>query len=139
MAKKKIYRAGIIPYHIQDGKVHFMFMKPSDPKYGGSKFQIAKGKVEDDEDHRDAATREGGEELGLYKGNIEDIHAVGQFLGRMSIYIAKIKDKTMFGDPHFETSATIWMTMDEFDKDGRDLQRPIVRAAQRLVDKKENV
>lgn len=135
MTKEKVYRAGVIPYYIKDNNIEMLFMKPSDPKFGGSDFQIAKGKKEDGESDEDAAFREASEELGLFKGNIIDKHDLGNFLGRTRIYIAEIKDKDMFGDPHFETGEVKWMTPEEFDKEGRTLHRPIVKAATRWINK----
>ena len=135
MTKEKVYRAGVIPYYIKDDNVEMLFMKPSDPKFGGSDFQIAKGKKEDGESDEEAAFREASEELGLFKGNIIDKHDLGNFLGRTRIYIAEIKDKDMFGDPHFETGEVKWMTPKEFDKEGRTLHRPIVKAAARWINK----
>lgn len=139
MARKKIYRSGVIPYHVEDGNIAMLFMKPSDPKYGGSNFQIGKGKLEEGEDPQEAGLREAKEELGLFAGNIEEVTKVGQFMGRTHVYIAKIKDKDMFGEPHFETKETKWLTPDEFQKEGRDLHKPVIKSAVRLINKKENL
>ncbi len=133
MEKEKIYRAGVIPYYVKDGEINMLFMQPSDSKYGGKDFQISKGKLEKDESNKKAAFREASEELGLFKGNIINNHDLGNFLGRTRLYIAKIKDPGMFGDPHFETGAVKWMKPDEFNKIGRSLHRPVVKAAVRLI------
>jgi len=131
----KIYRAGVIPYYVEEGEIHMMFMKPSNPKYGGNCFQIAKGKKEEGESDKETAFREAGEELGLFKGNVLNKHDLGNFLGRTRVYLAEIKDPKMFGDPHFETGDVKWMTPDEFKKDGRDLHYPIIKAAKRWITK----
>ena len=107
---KKVYRAGTIPYIVEDGIIKMMFMRPSDPEYGGDKFQIAKGKVEDDESTMDAALREAKEELGLFIGNVIATEEVGVFMGRTTVYVAKVKDRNMFGEPSFETSDTAWLS-----------------------------
>lgn len=131
------YRAGVIPYSVEDEKIiHMMFMKPTDSKYGGDDFQIAKGKIEENEDTEVAAFREANEELGLFKGNITNVHDLGTFLGRTHIYLAEIKDMDMFGDPHFETKETTWMTPEEFQKTGRVIHRPVVKAAARMIKSK---
>lgn len=135
MSRKKIYRAGVIPFVKEGDEVRMMFMKPSKPKYGGDTFQIAKGKQEEGEDIKDTALREAKEELGLFEGNIKQLDKVGEFLGRTSVYIAHIKDKTMFGDPHFETGEIAWLTEDEFMDVGRDLHKPVVKAAYRKITK----
>lgn len=136
---KKVNRAGVIPYIIENNKIKMMFMLPSDPKYGTNFFQIAKGKQEKDETLEEAALREAGEEIGLFEGNIKELYDLGTFMGRTSIYIAKIKDKKLFGDPSFETAEVKWMTAEEFDEIGRKLHKPIVKAAHRLIQDKEDL
>lgn len=126
---KKVYRAGTIPYIVENGEVKMMFMRPSDAEYGGDKFQLAKGKVEDSERTMDAALREAKEELGLFVGNVVRTEEVGVFMGRTTVYVAKIKDRIMFGEPSFETAETTWLTLDEFMEIGRELHRPVVQAA----------
>ncbi len=138
MSKKKIHRSGVLPYYFKDDEIKILFMKPSDPKYGGNKFQMAKGKREEGETSEEAGLREGKEELGLFKGNIEDIYDLGEFLGRTQVYVCKITDPDMFGEPHFETGETKWMTPEEFQSDGRDLHKPVVRAAVRYIEKQND-
>ena len=133
MAKKIIYRAGVIPYFIEDDEIQMLFMKPSDAKYGGDVFQLAKGKFEEGETAEEAGLREANEELGLFKGNIVQLTELGEFMGRTTVFIAKIKDKDMFGEPHFETEETKWLTAKEFQKIGRDLHKPIIKAAIRKI------
>lgn len=137
--KKVIHRAGVIPYTVEDESViRMMFMMPNDPKgkYGGEFFQIAKGKIEEGEETEEAAFREANEELGLFKGNIITVHDLGTFLGRTHVYLAEIKDMDMFGDPHHETKETTWMTPEEFQKKGRKIHKPVVKAAVRVIQSK---
>lgn len=136
---KKVNRAGVIPYIIEKGEIKMMFMKPSAAKFGGDVFQIAKGKQEKDETIEEAAFREAGEEIGLFEGNIKAKYDLGTFMGRTTIYLAKVKDKKMFGDPNFETSEVKWMTTEEFLEVGRDLHKPIIKAAERLIKDKEDI
>ena len=135
MPKKKINRAGLIPYLKEGDEILMLFMKPSKPKYGGDVFQIAKGKQEPEEKIKDTAIREAQEELGLFTGNVTEVTRIGEFLGRTTIFIAEVEDRDAFGDPHFETSETKWMTLEEFLKEGRDLHRPVVKAAYRKIEK----
>lgn len=137
--KKLVYRAGTIPYIVENGEIQLMFMKPSDPEFGGPEFQIAKGRVEDDEDFQTAAIREAKEELGLFSGNVLLIEDVGNFLGRTQVYVAKIKDKDMFGEPSFETCDVRWMTVEQFEQEGRPLHVPVVKAANRVIRKLEGI
>jgi len=133
----KVYRAGVIPYYIKDDEVLMLFMKPSDPKYGGDSYQVAKGKVEEGETDQEAAFREANEELGLFASNILSYEDLGVFLGRTAVFIAKISDPDMFGEPHFETGSVSWMTPEQFQSNGRELHRPIVKAAVRAIRKAE--
>jgi len=139
MAKEKIYRSGVLPYIIKDDEIQILFMKPSDPKYGGDSFQMAKGKQEEGESPLETALREGGEELGLFKHNIEQTYDLGVMLGRTNIYVVKIKDPNLFGDPHFETSETSWMTPEMYYQWGRRLHIPVVKAAVRRIKQEEGL
>lgn len=140
MAKKKIYRAGMLLYKVDESQIRMLFMVPSKAKYGGAVPQCPKGKIEEGETAEEAAIREAQEEVGLFPPNIDgDIHHLGNFLGRTEVFVAKIKDEDMFGDFHFETVETRWMTPEEFQKDGRDLHKPMVKAAIRYIKKKEKI
>lgn len=128
--RKLIYRAGVIPYIVENDKILMMFMRPSDTTYGGSDWQLAKGKVEDeDPNHEYAALREGKEELGLLLGNIVCTREVGVFMGRTSVFVSKVIWRSMFGQPSDETDETMWLTLEEFNMVGRELHRPVVKAA----------
>lgn len=140
MTKKKTYRSGVLPYVVEDGTIQILFMKPSNAKFGGDAFQMAKGKHEEGESALETGLREAGEELGLFTGNIEgEAHNLGKFLGRTSVYVCKIKDKGMFGEPHFETGEVKWMTPEEFQAEGRDLHKPVVNAAVRYIKETEGL
>ena len=131
---KPVYRAGMIPYIIENGQLYMMFMKPSDTEFGGDAFQLAKGKVEDDDESTEfAAIREAKEELGLFVGNVIKTEELGTFMGRTTVYLAKVRSRDMFGEPGFETSEVAWLTLEQFDSIGRELHRPVVRAAVRRI------
>ena len=72
-------RFGLIPWTVYHDSIIMMFMMPSDPKFGGSNYQIAKGRKESGETDLEAAIREASEELGLKPSNIESINK--EFLG----------------------------------------------------------
>ena len=136
---KKIYRAGVLPYIIENNDIQMMFMMPDDPTgtYGGEQYQLAKGKIEEGESDRTAAFREANEELGLFSGNVIQEYDLGTFLGRTHVYLAKVKSKDMFGEPCSETEKTKWLTLEEFLDVGRGLHKPMIKAAHRLITKKE--
>lgn len=132
---EKIFRAGTIPVHVDsDGVMEMLFMKPADSRYGGSDYQIAKGRIEDDETPYDTAIREAEEELGLRERNIVETIECGKWLGRTYVYAAIVEDKDDFGDFHFETESTKWFTVEQFMKTGRDIHRDVVRHAANLVE-----
>ena len=133
MSKKKIYRSGVIPYYIKEGELKMLFMKPSNPKFGGETFQIAKGKHEEGESSLETGLREAGEELGLFSGNVIHTDEIGEFMGRTTIFVSEITDPDKFGDPCDETGEVKWMTPEEFQKEGRDLHKPVVKAAVRHI------
>ena len=138
-SKSLVYRAGLIPYHKDSsGDIRMLFMKPSDPEFGGDTFQIAKGKVEeDDANHQAAALREAKEEIGLFVGNVIITEEVGNFMGRTTVFVSKIRDPNMFGEPSFETGDVAWLTLDEFMDIGRDLHKPVVQACYRTIERME--
>jgi 8-oxo-dGTP pyrophosphatase MutT (NUDIX family) len=137
--KHLVYRAGLIPYHIdQDGTIRMLFMRPSNYEFGTFTYQLAKGKVEDeDETFYDAAMREAQEELGLFKGNIIKTEEVGTFMGRTTVFVSKVKNKDLFGCYSDETESTNWMTLEEFIDTGRPLHVPTIQAAYRHIQRME--
>lgn len=128
-ANQNIFRAGIIPYVINEGTVYFKFMKPSDAKYGGPDWQIAKGRVENDDGNLPTALREGAEELGLKESNIISVTELGVFLGRTCVFICEVEDADDFGPFHYETGDVVWLSLEGFIRDGRELHVPIVQEA----------
>jgi len=140
--RKKIYRAGTVPYYIEDdGVIKFLFMTPieEDQRYSGSSFQIAKGKQEENEPLIETAMREAEEELGLRRNNILNFFKAGTFLGRTDIYIAKIMDPEAFNTVTDETDEVMWLTLDEFLDIGRDIHKPVMEEIYNIIVEKENI
>lgn len=137
MSKKKIPRAGFIPFYLEDGEIYVMTMKPSDSRYGGDKFQLAKGKVESGETSQFAAEREASEELGLKRDNLKNSVYLGRFLGYTDVFYGEVIDKDDFGKTTYETKEARWMPLAEFLKVGRSIHIPIFRAFQREVSRNE--
>lgn len=146
--RQKIYRAGVIPYYTDDtGTIRMLFMKPSNTQYGGDldpntgdyviRYQLAKGRVEKYEKPEEAALREGEEEVGLITDNIMSFHHVGTFLGRTDVYIARIKDPNNFKPYHYETESIKWLTLEEFDREGRELHRDLVHQSHFIMEMNE--
>jgi 8-oxo-dGTP pyrophosphatase MutT (NUDIX family) len=135
MKNKRVPRAGLIPYIIEDNIVKMMLMKPSNPKYGGNQFQIAKGKVDEGEISIDAATREANEELGLTKENCGEVLLLGTYMRYTDVYFTRVNSSapSHFIDTTYETGETIWYTFDEFYKNGRSIHIPIIRDLEAIL------
>ena len=121
-------RSGLIPYtYREDGTMIFLTMIASDPKFGGPKPMISKGKIEDDEDSLGAAIREAEEELGLKQENIiGPIFEVikervtlysGTYL--LDVYGCQIMDRYDFNKWCEETEYIEWFSLEEFREHGR--------------------
>jgi len=142
--KYEQHKAGIIPYYIEDNLIYMMFMIPSNPLYGGSQPQIAKGLLEETEISNnqfiDAAIREGTEELGLRIDNIVSVNKIWdkrsifkKSISNFKVYSALIKDKDKFDPFHYETGETVWLTDQNFSKEVRFDHIPIVFSLIRSV------
>ena len=136
-------KAGFIPYFKDNkGVIRMLFVKSSNPAYGGDKFMIAKGQMEPNENPRDAALREGKEECGLKPDNLkpESIRLAwqGKISGlvdtaSMSIYIGEVIDPINFSATDFEVSETKWMTLEQFQSSGRGSHRQIVEICAKAI------
>lgn len=146
--KQKIFRAGIIPYIINNnGEIEMLFMKPAHTLFGADvdpvtgelvmKYQLAKGRIEKGEDALTAAIREGSEETGLVKENIITTWHIGTFLGRTEVFVAKCLDKDNFTEPDIETESVKWLTMEQFEHEGRELHRELVETAHMIIEMNE--
>lgn len=135
--KRKTYtKAGVIPFYVNEsGELVMLFMVPSDPLYGGDRLQIAKGTIDFGEAVYLAAIREGYEELGLLYHNIDhtfEAIKISVLLTNdtyMLVYVFPIIDKLDFAEPHYETGRTEWLTLSQFEIDGKAKHLSVVRDA----------
>lgn len=137
---QQIKKAGFIPYFRDNtGTLRMLFVKSSDPKFGGDKFMIAKGHVDSGENEIQAGLREAHEECGLKQTNLIQntirIGWKGEITGytensEMTIFIGEVLDPTDFDKPGFEVSSTKWMTLKEFYSVGRKSQVNIVKSCE---------
>jgi len=125
---EKRARAGLIPYMRVGSTLQYLMMVSSDPKFGGPRPMISKGKIEPMEGTLDAAIREAEEELGLKKRNIREgsirdladervvLHSGAYSL---TLFSCEIIDRYDFGKWCDETEYITWMTLEEFREHGR--------------------
>jgi 8-oxo-dGTP pyrophosphatase MutT (NUDIX family) len=134
-------RAGLIPYIKQDGIIKMLFFIPSDPAYGGDKPQIAKGRVDRNEDIKTAALREASEELGLVLDNVINTKLITKdLLSGMTadnyefhLFASEIKDLNNFSEYGDETMETKWLTIEEFISQGRESQVELVKKTYDII------
>ena len=132
-------RAALIPIFIENGKGDIALMKPSDPKYGGSSFQVAKGIIEDGEDPKEAAIREGQQELGITNIHKGDLKLLWNDKKQgMYYYIVVVKNKILQKPkPNengiIETESTVWWDLDKASKEMRDWQRKLIPMIKRSL------
>lgn len=131
-----ITKAGIIPFIRTERGIEMLFMRSSDPDFGGPDPMISKGHIDHGETPEQAAVREGHEELGLRQSNFAGrpfLVADQQIKGLTAEYVMRImavevKNKDDFDQPYFETAETMWLTGEEYAQQGRKSQLGFVQA-----------
>lgn len=132
-------RSGTIPFYFApDGTLKMLFMVSSDPNFGGSLPQVSKGGVDRGEEIKQAAIREGEEELGLREDNI--LRVLSPIKDELfTAFPVEINDPDHFSDPHYETKQVVWMTPEEFYQSGRPLHKAIVKRAVQMIERNKEV
>lgn len=144
---EKRARAGLVPYTRNGaGELEYLVMISSDPKYGGPRPMISKGKIEEGEGVWDAAKREAAEELGLKAENIKldtckDLadERVALYSGayQLTLFACEINDRYDFDKWGDETEYTQWMTLAEFKQHGRKDHVKFIERLQQMVEQNE--
>jgi ADP-ribose pyrophosphatase YjhB (NUDIX family) len=130
-------KSGGIPYVINNGKIECLFMIPSNPNFGGSYPQIAKGHIERNELPREACIRELKEELGVVNYEIMyQLFTTNFKESRLHLYALKLRDKNNLIQPHYETKSVVWKKMNELSS-LRPEQRNIINRAYKKIFIKE--
>lgn len=111
----KQFRIAALPWYRVDDCIHVALMVPSNPAYGGTKPQLAKGlRDKEDEDDLAAALREGNEELGLLSGCVlrKGMRVCGPVRGdlayfEMRTHIMEVTGPDAFGPFGYETGEVV--------------------------------
>jgi 8-oxo-dGTP pyrophosphatase MutT (NUDIX family) len=121
-------RAGLIPYMLgEDGQYKYLMMISSDPKFGGPRPMISKGKIEPGETKLEAAVREAQEELGFKTRNArgtlkliaEERVTLHSGAYNLTVFGVEIMDKYDFDKWCSETEYVTWMSLESFKVKGR--------------------
>lgn len=139
---EKRARAGLIPYiFTETGELKFLTMVSSDPKFGGLRPMISKGKIELGETELDAAVREAIEELGFKIqnacGTLKEViseHVIihsGSY--NLTVFGVQVIDMYNFNKWNEETEYTVWLTADEFRTNGRKDHIKYIEILEKLI------
>jgi 8-oxo-dGTP pyrophosphatase MutT (NUDIX family) len=124
----KVLKAGLVPYYRDsvNNRIMVCLMVPSDPNYGGTQPQIAKGGIDPGETALQAAKREAWEELGLPESQIVYIHQLSKMQsGKFTWFAAEVKSMDLQPAGH-ETDKVLWLDLRSAIKQIRDWQRPVL-------------
>jgi 8-oxo-dGTP pyrophosphatase MutT (NUDIX family) len=131
-------RAGLVPYSVTNDKYFVAMMKPTDPKYGGSDFQLCKGRIDGNDTPEETAVKECKQELGLeiQQSNIKLLWNNKD--RRMIWYFCKVDGlPDMIPGPNedgiIETKDAKWFEINEAQKIIRGWQRPILLMLKRRL------
>lgn len=124
---EKRSRAGLIPFYKDGDEVRYLMMVSSDPKFGGPRPMISKGKIEEDESTLNCAIREAEEELGFKMRNVrgeilkiyEGREALYSGAYHLTVYGVEIQDLYDFDKWCDETSFIEWHSLQSFKIEGR--------------------
>jgi 8-oxo-dGTP pyrophosphatase MutT (NUDIX family) len=136
MENTDVKKAGFIPYFKKDENDFYMlFVKSSNPIYGGKDWMLVKGHIDEGETDFQAAMREAKEECGLKESNLiantiqlgwKGILTNSRRSCPFSVYIGQVKDYEDFNSTDFEISEVRWMDNEEFQRFGTQRQKNIV-------------
>lgn len=136
MSKER--KAGFIPYFFDKtiGKFKYLMMVSSDARFGGDKPMVSKGGQDPGETDEETALREAEEELGLVRSNVHGCWHLCKLSYKnykLSIFAGEVKDVSNFVTPCYETEYTVWMTAEQFLKEGREDHYSIVEKLERTL------
>jgi 8-oxo-dGTP pyrophosphatase MutT (NUDIX family) len=129
-----IAKAACIPYYRDGNELKMLFMKPSDPKFGGTNFQCCKGNIDPGYSSEQTAIKEAEEELGLTEDNTKNLNfmfydTLNYCDGRCCIiyvYSVEVIDPDKLKPFHYETGSVKWMNIKEISEELRFIQRSLV-------------
>ena len=138
--QKKTDRAACLPYYCIDSDIKLLFMKPSNPDYGGSYFQLAKGKVDPGYTIKETAKKEVMEEVGLSEENIKNMFFVtADNIKNYTVYLyaAEVIDPNNLLPFDYETGEVQWIDTKDISTKVRRCQHDMIYKAIETIIKHE--
>jgi len=133
-------KAGFIPYFFDEtiGKFKYLMMVSSDARFGGDKPMVSKGGQDPGETDEETALREAEEELGLVRSNLNDFWHLAKKSyknHKLSVFAGEVNEVSKFTKPCYETEYTLWMTAEDFLKEGREDHRDFIERLEGILRK----
>lgn len=138
-------KAGVVPFYIENNNIKIMLVIPSNPAYGGTHYQISKGRQDGNEKPIETAKREAFEEMGLDKSNVSDFFfcAKEKIQGmtrsyNLHIFAAEIKNPLKFSKSDFEIKTKNWIDADNI-MIIRRTQQSLIKKVIKQIKKRKNI
>jgi 8-oxo-dGTP pyrophosphatase MutT (NUDIX family) len=134
----KTPRAGIIPYVKHKEKYYIPLMIPSDPLYGGTEYQLAKGVIEKNDTAIATAIKECQQELGLNITNTSLKLLWNNKKSNIQWFFCELKEMSkMIPEPNedgiIETKDPKWFDLYEAEQIIKDWQKPLIKVLKRRL------
>ena len=126
-------RGALLPYYRDTNVLRYLVHIPSDPKYGGTQWQLGKGKIDPGETAIQAAVREGFEELGIEQTNFKEEPKLFGTFKKVAAFVVEVIDCNDLVAPGSETLKVFWLTNDEFQQVGRDIHKYIIDSVEKSL------
>lgn len=131
-------KSACLPFHKENEKIKMLFMRPSNPLYGGTYLQLPKGTIENGYNPEETIKKELEEEVGLVESNIE--HLIFLFKDKLKdcnvyVYAAQVIDTNALQPFHYETSEVKWLYVNDVKHEVRKSQHSIIyKAFGKIID-----
>lgn len=129
----------LVPYMKWQDKLYFLCMRPSNSEFGGYSYQFCKGRIDPGETSRQAALREGNEELGIYPELVKNVKYVNRVMNNTcDLYVCEYNAPSC-PSSNDETIHTAYLSEQEFMSIGRDWQKSICTMVVKFINEQEAI